>query len=138
MYETSRNDYGQRKYIGTTILIVDDQPEIAKMLRVRFEKEGAQVYVGINGDEGLRYATTYKPDLILLDIMMPGTDGISMYRQLQQDRVTRTIPVVFLTAAPNLILERDDLDFPDELVFAKPFSSSNMFSAIDEILKRHI
>lgn len=132
-----QNSFGDRKYVGMNFLLIEDQPEIANMLRLRFEKEGAEVYIGINGTEGLHYARTYKPNMIILDVTMPGIDGVSLYRQLQEDEKTRNLPVVFLTAAPDRIRDEEGLNFPEKRIFEKPFSFAHVFSSIDEILNKN-
>jgi len=81
-----------------TILIVDDTPANLDVIAKGFEHDGVRVVVAQDGEEGLRRATFVHPDLILLDIMLPGIDGFEVCRRLRQDERTRAIPVIFMTA----------------------------------------
>jgi len=79
------------------ILIVDDEPDISKSLSEHFERQGYKVDIAYNGEECLVHAKEFKPDLILLDILMPVMDGISALKQLKADSATSGIPVIMLT-----------------------------------------
>jgi two-component system, sensor histidine kinase and response regulator len=81
-----------------TILVVDDQPINVQLLRRKLEKEGLRVAVAYNGLEALALVGRQRPDLILLDVMMPDMDGIEVCQRLQADEATRGIPVIFITA----------------------------------------
>jgi DNA-binding response OmpR family regulator/anti-sigma regulatory factor (Ser/Thr protein kinase) len=81
-----------------TILIVDDQPINVQLLRRKLEREGLQVVPAYSGLEALELINKAKPDLILLDVMMPDMDGIEVCRRLQAEAETRSIPVIFVTA----------------------------------------
>ena len=81
-----------------TILIVDDTPANLDVIAKGLERDGVRVVVAQDGEEGLRRATFVHPDLILLDIMLPGMDGFEVCRRLQQNERTRAIPVIFMTA----------------------------------------
>lgn len=80
------------------ILAVDDTPENLEILRLRLEANGYEVMTAADGEEGLVKVREFKPDLILLDIMMPKLDGISVVRTLKQDASLRSIPVILVTA----------------------------------------
>lgn len=80
------------------ILAVDDTPENLEILRLRLEANGYEVMTAADGEEGLAKVREFKPDLILLDIMMPKLDGISVVRTLKQDASLRSIPVILVTA----------------------------------------
>ncbi len=81
-----------------TILVVDDQPINVQLLKRKLEREGIQVTAAYNGMEALRSVEEDKPDLILLDVMMPDMDGIEVCQRLQANEDTRSIPVIFITA----------------------------------------
>jgi signal transduction histidine kinase len=85
-----------------TILIVDDTPANLDVIVKGLEHDGVRVVVAQDGEEGLRRATFVHPDLILLDIMLPGIDGFEVCRRLQQDERTRAIPVIFMTAVLDI------------------------------------
>jgi len=81
-----------------TILVVDDQPINVQLLKRKLEREGIQVSAAYNGAEALQLVKTVKPDLILLDVMMPDMDGIEVCQRLQSEESTRSIPIIFVTA----------------------------------------
>src|SRR5688500_6173345 len=81
-----------------TILVVDDQPINVQLLKRKLEREGIQVSAAYNGAEALQLVKQTKPDLILLDVMMPDMDGIEVCQRLQAEEATRSIPIIFVTA----------------------------------------
>src|SRR5207245_479952 len=81
-----------------TILIVDDMPANLGVLTSHLERQGYMAVVAQGGEEGIERARFVRPDLILLDVMMPGLDGFETCRQLKATPATRDIPVVFMTA----------------------------------------
>ena len=80
------------------ILVVDDQPINVQLLKRKLEREGLTVMAAYNGLEALDLVAKDKPDLILLDVMMPDMDGIEVCQRLQSNEETRPIPVIFITA----------------------------------------
>lgn len=80
------------------ILVADDDPVILRLLQVNFRLEGYEVETAPHGEEALKKAKDFLPDLILLDVMMPGLDGWEVCRQLKDDPATADIPVIFLSA----------------------------------------
>jgi CheY-like chemotaxis protein len=83
---------------ASKILVIDDQPINVQLLKRKLEREGLQVAAAYNGREGLEKIGRDKPDLILLDVMMPDMDGIEVCQRLQASEETRSIPVIFITA----------------------------------------
>ena len=79
------------------ILVVDDQPINVQLLKRKLEREGIQVTAAYNGMEALQSVAANKPDLILLDVMMPDMDCIEVCQRLQANEDTRSIPVIFIT-----------------------------------------
>lgn len=84
--------------MASKILVVDDQPINVQLLKRKLEREGMQVATAFSGREALDLVAADKPDLILLDVMMPDMDGIEVCQQLQADPETKIIPVIFITA----------------------------------------
>jgi DNA-binding response OmpR family regulator len=80
------------------LLAVDDAPRNLKLLATALERVGYEVILAADGVQGLEYAGRRRPDLILLDILMPGMDGIEVCRRLKADPATQGIPIIFLTA----------------------------------------
>ena len=83
---------------GSKILIVDDQLTTVDLLRKRLESQGYRISLAQSGERGLELVNRIEPDLILLDIRMPGITGLETCRRLKGDESTQAIPVVFLTA----------------------------------------
>ena len=81
-----------------SVLIVEDDPDIVELLQYTLEREGYPVMVAQNGEKGLSEAQRRRPGLILLDLMLPGLDGLEVCKALKADETTRSIPVVMLTA----------------------------------------
>lgn len=83
---------------ASKILVIDDQPINVQLLKRKLEREGLRVAAAYNGRDGLESVRQEKPDLILLDVMMPDMDGIEVCQRLQADEETRSIPIIFITA----------------------------------------
>ncbi|GAC1321163.1 MAG: hypothetical protein NVSMB12_21190 [Acidimicrobiales bacterium] len=81
-----------------TCLVVDDEPTIRELVSLNLEAEGMLVRTADNGDDAERIARSMLPDVIILDVMMPGRDGYDVLASLKSDELTRNIPVVLLTA----------------------------------------
>ncbi|MGH9076765.1 MAG: response regulator transcription factor [Acidimicrobiales bacterium] len=88
-----------------TILVVDDDPGIVKLLQVNFEMEGYDVITASNGEDGVRRAGADHPALMVLDVMMPGMDGLEAARRVRAAPDTATLPIILLSAkaqAPDI------------------------------------
>src|SRR4051794_32543323 len=83
---------------ASTVLVVDDDPVIVKLLQVNFEMEGYDVLTASDGEEGLQRARSERPDIVLLDVMMPKMDGLQVAQALKADPDTAVIPVILLSA----------------------------------------
>lgn len=108
------------------VFVVEDDEQIAAMLADILEEEGYRVRTGVNGG-ALRQALAQPPDLILLDVMMPGMDGIEFCRLLRANPGTADVPVIFITAAPTELLAARLRTIAYNGLIRKPFT-------IDEIL----
>jgi len=84
-----------------TILIIDDQPFFITMQQNILKKQGYRVLSASNGQEGLIQAKQHKPDLVLLDVEMPGMDGFAVCEKLKQDQALKHIPVIILTSTED-------------------------------------
>ncbi|RYD06340.1 hypothetical protein N752_05455 [Desulforamulus aquiferis] len=80
------------------VLVVDDEQPILELVKYNLEREGYEVLVASDGNAGITLARTENPDLIVLDVMLPGQDGLSVCRTLHQDKETRSIPIIMLSA----------------------------------------
>jgi sigma-B regulation protein RsbU (phosphoserine phosphatase) len=110
------------------VLVIDDQPVNLKLLETIFRKEGFQVLLAENGPEGRLLARSEIPDLILLDIMMPGEDGFETCRQLKMHPLTADIPVLFLTAVNDLESKIRGLTIGAVDYITKPFEKTEVLA----------
>ncbi len=109
------------------ILVVDDDPDIRRIAAMALERLGGfRVTLAANGDEALALASKVRPDLVLLDVSMPGTDGPATLRGLREDPATRDVPVIFFTATSSAA-EADRLRALGAAdVVAKPFDVADL------------
>jgi two-component system, OmpR family, alkaline phosphatase synthesis response regulator PhoP len=119
-----------------TILVVDDEQDLLDLIEYNLRKEGFGVLTSDSGEKGIELARRRKPDLILLDIMMPGMDGIEVCSTIKSDPETQNIPVVFLTARGDEKSEISGLDLGADDYLFKPISTSKLVSRIKAILRR--
>jgi two-component system phosphate regulon response regulator PhoB len=117
------------------VLVVDDDPVIVNLLRVNFEMEGYDVLTAITGETGLIEAQLGQPDVIVLDVMMPGIDGIEVARRLRADRVTSRIPIILLSAKAQSSDVQAGLAVADEYV-TKPFEPLELLDRVAAVLAR--
>jgi len=112
------------------VLVVDDEVELAKAIQVRLEHANYEVSVAHSGPEGLEKSQLEKPDLILLDVMMPGMDGFEVLNRLRINPETQHIPVVMLTAKGDTgsMFKAHDLGSTD--YFIKPFDTKELLDFI--------
>src|SRR3954469_5302052 len=81
-----------------TILVIDDEPDLVELVQFNLQKDGYEVIVANNGKSGVEIALRHVPDVVVLDIMMPGIDGLEVCRQLRADSRTKSVPMIMLTA----------------------------------------
>ncbi len=117
------------------VLVVDDEPYIVEAVERILTQKGYQVIGARNGEDGLKKAKEILPDLIILDILMPIMDGTTMAQSLQEDFLTKKIPVIFLTC---LIREEEIRRlYPSGgkyQLLAKPFTPEQLIEVVDKIL----
>jgi two-component system phosphate regulon response regulator PhoB len=118
------------------ITLVEDDPDIAEVLRYNLVKEGFQVDVFGRGDSALAGIRTLPPDLVLLDLMLPGLDGLEICRLLKREARTATIPLVMLTAKGEETDRVVGLELGADDYIPKPFSTREVVLRIKAILRR--
>jgi two-component system alkaline phosphatase synthesis response regulator PhoP len=118
-----------------TILVVDDEEDIIDLLQYNLEKEGYRTIAASDGVEGIQLARQEKPDLIILDIMMPGMSGIDVCRRLRQDAYLRHTPILMLTARTEEETQVEGLDVGADIYFSKPVSIPVLSSQIRALLR---
>ncbi|ATQ30817.1 alkaline phosphatase [Rhodococcus ruber Chol-4] len=116
------------------ILIVDDEPNIAELLSVSLKFQGFEVETASNGAEGLDRARAFRPDAVILDVMMPGMDGFGMLRRLRADG--SDAPVLFLTAKDAVADKVSGLTLGADDYVTKPFSLEEVIARLRVILRR--
>lgn len=113
------------------ILIIDDEDDIREIAAMSLETvAGWEVIVANSGAQGLMRAASYKPDAILLDVMMPGMDGPTTFRELRKNPATAQIPVLFLTAKVQAADRQRFSDLGIEAVLVKPFDPMTLSTQI--------
>ncbi len=120
-----------------TVLVVDDEKDIVQLIRYNLEREGFKVESAGDGNEALRKAVEVKPDVILLDIMLPGKDGYEVIKSLNQSEKTVGIPVIFLTAKSAEFDEVLGLELGADDYVVKPISPRKLVSRIRAVLRRY-
>jgi DNA-binding response OmpR family regulator len=118
-----------------TVLVVDDDPVIVNLLQVNFEIEGYSVVTATGGEAGLAQAHSGDPDVIVLDVMMPGIDGIEVARRLRSDEATRKIPIILLSAKAQSSDIAAGLTVADEYI-TKPFEPLELLERVASVLAR--
>ena len=121
---------------GSSILIVDDVPANLGVLIPILENVGYQVQVATSGEKGLEIAARSLPDLILLDVMMPGIDGFETCRRLKSEETTRDIPVIFLTALDEMSNVEEGFEAGGVDYVRKPFEKEEVLVRIQTQLER--
>ena len=116
------------------ILVVDDEPEIVRVLRGYLEKAGYQVLTAYDGHEALRRANQEAPDLILLDLMLPGMDGIDVCRMVRQ---SSDVPIIMVTARVEETDRVLGLELGADDYIIKPFSPREVVARVRAVLRRY-
>ncbi len=117
------------------ILIIDDEKTLQAMLKTVLSSNGFDVAAAFSGEEGLTLAVSEKPDLIILDVIMPGIKGREVCRQLKADPLTKHVPVLFLTAKDSEDDVKAELDAGAIGHITKPINSMSLVRQIKKILE---
>ena len=120
----------------TRVLVIDDEAPIRLLCRVNLEAEGMKVLEAADGPAGLACAREALPDVILLDVMMPGLDGWQVAEELLDNEATSGIPIVFLTARAELRDRARGLDVGGIDYVTKPFNPIELASLVRDLLGR--
>src|ERR687893_1123396 len=120
----------------TKVLVIDDEAPIRLLCRVNLEAEGMEVLEAADGPSGLDKARSERPDVILLDVMMPGLDGWRVAEQLLEDPQTTGIPIVFLTARAEFRDRAKGLDIGGVDYITKPFNPLELAPLVRDLLER--
>ena len=113
--------------------LIDDDHNVSHLIRLYLEKEGYQVYEAFRGDEGLAAFKQYAPSLVLLDIMLPGIDGLDVLREI---RKTSKVPVIMLTAKDETFDKVLGLELGADDYITKPFKNKELVARVKAVLRR--
>jgi two-component system alkaline phosphatase synthesis response regulator PhoP len=118
------------------IVIIEDEEDIRELIRYNLDKEGYRVLLATSGEEGLDLVRNSMPDLVVLDLMLPGIDGLQVCRELKADPRTKSVPVVMVTARgeePDVV---SGLELGAEDYVSKPFSPKVLLARVKTVLRR--
>ena len=128
------NQENQQKQLK--VLVVDDEDNIIELIRLGLRYEGFQVEVASDGEQGIALAQRIDPDLVILDVMMPGIDGLEVCRRLRSNPTTRNVPVLMLTAKDEVGDRILGLQTGADDYLTKPFDFYELLERIKAILRR--
>ena len=120
----------------TTVLVIDDEEPIRLLCSVNLAAEGIEVLEAADGPSGLDEARKHQPDVVLLDVMMPGLDGWRVAEQLLEDERTSEIPIIFLTARAEFRDRARGLDIGGVDYVTKPFNPLDLAPLVRRLLDR--
>ena len=132
--ERRNNRSKGRLQMSKMVLVVDDEPNIVKMVEARLKASGYQVRTSLSGEEALKICKLYKPDAVILDIMMPDVDGPAVAEELRDNPETSKIPIIFLTAALRKKEVPDGHVIAGHYFIAKPFKADELISLLKQVL----
>jgi DNA-binding response OmpR family regulator len=115
------------------VLVVDDEQVLADTIRYNLRREGYEVHIAGDGQEALRIAQATEPDVVVLDLMLPGLDGLEVCRQLRRDS---TVPILMLTAKADEVDKIVGLEVGADDYMTKPFSMRELLARIRAMLRR--
>ena len=118
------------------ILIVDDERDIVELIKYHLEREGFSVIYSYNGEDALQRARRESPDLVILDLMLPGLDGLEACRLLKRSSETRHIPIIMLTAKTGETDIVVGLELGADDYVTKPFSPRELIARVNAVLRR--
>jgi|GEM_PF-2119592 len=126
-----QNNPGGEARLGRKVLVVDDERNIAELLRLHLEREGYYVSIAGNGEDALRRALQEKPDLIMLDVLLPSISGLDVLRNLKSDPQTAEIPVVMVSIMPE---EQEAYRLGARAYFTKPVYEKELILKVNQLL----
>jgi two-component system, OmpR family, response regulator MprA len=136
MQQSSSWQANQDKQPLLKVLIIDDEDNIVEFIRLGLRYEGFQIESASDGEQGVTAAQRINPDLIILDLMMPGIDGLEVCRRLRANPITRDLPILMLTAKDEVQDRITGLDAGADDYLTKPFNFDELLARIRAILRR--
>jgi len=120
--------------VAKRVLIVDDEPNIVTALEFLLEKRGYEVKVAVNGEQALAQLDAFRPDLVLLDVMMPKVSGYEVCQRMRSQPQWQGIKIVMLSAKGREVEVSKGMSLGADLYVTKPFSSAELVATIDNLL----
>ena len=117
------------------VVVVDDDKEVQEIVTFALSRSGFEVVVASNGQQLQDILATTTPDLIILDVMMPGLDGYQIFGNLRKNAATRQVPVIIMTAHAEHIYERISLDLGASVHITKPFHPLELVGKVQGLLR---
>lgn len=121
--------------MGKRVLIVDDEPNIVVALEFLLEKNGYEVQVAANGVDALGQLDAFRPDLVLLDVMVPKLSGYEVCQRMRTEPKWRDIKIVMLSAKGREVEVSKGMSLGADLYVTKPFSSAELVATIDDLIR---
>ncbi len=121
--------------LSNRVLVVDDEPDIAGLVKVILEKEGYQVVTASGGEEGLQKAETDRPDLILIDVVMPDKNGLEVCKILKSESKTENIPIVVFTVLGGDANRKLAVEAGCDGYLTKPFNAEDLLAKVKKHLR---
>lgn len=118
------------------VLVIEDEADISRPLTFRLKKKGLEVIVAADGEEGLAKARAEKPDLIILDLMLPKLTGDEVCKQIRQDEAQGNTPIIMLTAKASEVDKVVGKTLGATSYMTKPFEANELLREIDRLLKK--
>ena len=118
------------------IVVIEDEADIVEVVSYNLKREGYQVYSVDRGDEGLNLVRNQSPNLVILDLMLPGLDGLSVCQQMKSDPIVRDIPVIIISAKGEESDVVIGLELGADDYLAKPFSPRELIARVKAVLRR--
>ncbi|MEM7025648.1 MAG: response regulator, partial [Pseudomonadota bacterium] len=122
-----------RQAMNKRVLLAEDEPNIVESLTFLLDRAGFEVTVETDGRKALNAAVTDVPDVLILDVMLPGMDGYEILRQLRSDHRANNLPVVMLTAKGQREDRETALECGADLFITKPFANSEVIAAVKQL-----
>lgn len=121
--------------MSSQILIVDDEPFMVRLIESSLKKGGFSLSSCRNGEAALESVSKGAPDLIIMDLMMPGMDGLATVRRMRENPALGQVPVIMLTAKGHQLSQAEAAECGIQLLLTKPFSPRNLLEAAASLLK---
>jgi DNA-binding response OmpR family regulator len=122
--------------VASEVLVVEDEPDIRNLIAFHLAREGFRCRTAATGPEALWEVRSHRPDLVILDLMLPEMDGLEVCRRLRQERETAAVPIIMLTAKSDEVDRVLGLEMGADDYVAKPFSPKELVARVRAVLRR--